>query len=122
MCSGTWRWCSAASSNLKDRLPKNAQAYVDRVLREAYGSTSVDAARKRLRTLLSWLESNGHEDAAASLREGMEETLTVLKLELPASLRRSLATTNAIENTLGTVPGEPQREALEGRRDGAALG
>jgi len=89
--------------NLKDHLPKNAQGYVDRVLREAYGSTCVDTARKRLRTLLSWLESNGHEDAAASLREGMEETLTVLKLELPASLRRSLATTNAIENTLGTV-------------------
>lgn len=56
-----------------------------------------------MRSLLSWPESNGHEDAAASLREGMEETLTVLKLDLPATLRRSLATTNAIENTLGTV-------------------
>jgi transposase-like protein len=89
--------------NLKDHLPKTAQAYVDRVLREAYGSTSVDTARKRLRNLVSWLENNGHEDAAGSLREGMEETLTVLKLELPPSLRRSLATTNAIENMLGTV-------------------
>ena len=89
--------------NLKDHLPKTARAYVDRVMREAYGSTSIDTARKRLRTLLSWLESNGHEDAAGSLREGMEETLTVLKLELPPSLRRSMATTNAIENTMGTV-------------------
>lgn len=89
--------------NLKDHLPKAARPYVDRVLREAYGSTSADTARKRLRTLLSWLESNGHEDAAGSLREGMEETLTVLKLELPPSLRRSMATTNAIENTMGTV-------------------
>lgn len=89
--------------NLKDHLAKGAQTFVDRALREAYGSTGVDTARKRLRGLLSWLESNGHEDAAASLREGMEETLTVLKLELPLSLRRSLATTNAIENTLGTV-------------------
>src|SRR5207245_8288122 len=74
-----------------------------RMLREAYGSTSAETARKRLRSLLSWLESNGHEDAAASLREGMEETLTVLKLDLAPTLRRSLATTNAIENTLGTV-------------------
>jgi transposase-like protein len=89
--------------NLKDHLPKAARPYVDRALREAYGSTSVDTARKRLRTLLSWLESNGHEDAAGSLREGMEETLTVLKLKLPPSLRRSMATTNAIENTMGTV-------------------
>ena len=89
--------------NLKNHLPKGAQTYVDRMLREAYGSTSVETARKRLRSLLSWLESNGHEDAAASLREGMEETLTVLKLDLPPMLRRSLATTNAIENTLGTV-------------------
>jgi hypothetical protein len=33
----------------------------------------------------------------------MEETLTVLKLDLSPTLRRSLATTNAIENCLGTV-------------------
>ena len=89
--------------NLKDHLPKTARVYVDRTLREAYGSTSVDTARKRLRALLSWLESNGHEDAAGSLREGMEETLTVLKLNLSPSLRRSMATTNAIENTMGTI-------------------
>jgi putative transposase len=89
--------------NLKDHLPKCAQLQVDRVLREAYASASADTARKRLRGLVSWLDTNGHEDAAASLREGMEETLTVLKLELPPTLRRSLATTNAIENTLGSV-------------------
>lgn len=89
--------------NLKDHLPKSRQLHVDRVMREAYASTSADTARKRLRSLLSWLESNGHEDAAGSLREGMEETLTVLKLELSSTLRRSLATTNAIENCLGSV-------------------
>ena len=53
--------------------------------------------------LVTWLEANGHVDAAASLREGMEETLTVLKLELPARLRRLFATTNCIENLIGTV-------------------
>ncbi len=89
--------------NLKDHLPKNAHSHVDRILREAYSSTSADTARKRLKSPVAWLEGNGHEDAAHSLREGMEETLTVLKLELPTSLRRSLSTTNAIENTLGTV-------------------
>lgn len=89
--------------NLKAHLPKGRQTHVDRVLREAYASTNADTARKRLRSLVSWLDSNGHDDAAASLREGMEETLTVLKLGLPPTLRRSLATTNAIENTMGTV-------------------
>lgn len=89
--------------NLKDHLPKNAHSHVDRILREAYSSTNAETARKRLKSLVAWLEGNGHEDAAHSLREGMEETLTVLKLELPMSLRRSLSTTNAIENTLGTV-------------------
>ena len=36
---------------------------------------------------MSWLERNGYDEAAGSLREGMEETLTVLKLALPALLR-----------------------------------
>lgn len=89
--------------NLKAHLPESCQSYVDRALREAYRSASADTARKLLRNLISWLESNGHEDAAASLREGMEETLTVLKLGLSERLRRSLSTTNSIESTLGTV-------------------
>ena len=46
---------------------------------------------------------NGYDEAAGSLREGMEETLTVVKLALPALLRQSLATTNAIENLNGTI-------------------
>jgi len=76
---------------------------VDRLLREAYGSTSAEVGRKRLRSLISWLEGNGYEDAASSLREGLEETLTLLKLDLPPRLRSFLATTNAIENTMSTV-------------------
>ena len=36
-------------------------------------------------------------------QDGMEETLTVVKLALPALLRQSLATTNAIENLNGTI-------------------
>ena len=42
-------------------------------------------------------------DAAASLREGLEETLTVLTLGLPTRLQRFFATTNCIENLIGTV-------------------
>ena len=43
------------------------------------------------------------DNTAGSLREGMEETLTVVKLALPELLRKSLATTNAIENLNGTI-------------------
>ena len=46
----------------------------------------------------------GYDEAAGSLREGMEETLTVVKLALPESLRKSLATTNANENLNGNHP------------------
>jgi putative transposase len=89
--------------NLKAHLPKSRHLHVDKILREAHKLPTPDLARKRLRGLISWLDGNGHDDAAGSLREGMEETLTVLKLGLPTSLRRSLATTNAIESTLSTV-------------------
>ena len=51
----------------------------------------------------SWLESNGEDSAAASLREGLDETLTGMRLNLPATLRRTFATTNAIENMNGSL-------------------
>ena len=89
--------------NLQALLPKPRQAHVRATLRRAYRAASADAARRQLKALGSWLESNGHVDAAASLREGLEETLTVLTLGLPTRLRRFFATTNCIENLIGTV-------------------
>ena len=89
--------------NLREHLPEERHGYVLSTMREAYRAASADTARKKLRGLVSWLESNGHEDAAGSLREGLEETLTVVKLDLPLALRRSLATTNNIENLVGSI-------------------
>lgn len=89
--------------NVKGHLPEGCRTYVDRQMADAYRSKSAALARKRLQQLLSWLERNGHDGAAASLREGLEETLTVLKLNLPPALVRSLVTTNAIENLMGTI-------------------
>lgn len=88
--------------NLQAHLPQNRFAYVRKTMVEAYQSKEAHEARKRLQALASWLERGGYEEAARSLREGMEETLTVLKLELPQALQRSLATTNAVENLIGT--------------------
>ncbi|MEX2222745.1 MAG: IS256 family transposase [Candidatus Rokuibacteriota bacterium] len=89
--------------NLRALLPQGRQAYVMAALGRAYRAASADAARRQLRYLAAWLEQNGHDDAAASLREGLEETLTVLKLALPPRLRQFFATTNAIENLIGTL-------------------
>ena len=88
--------------NILDHLPPPRKAYVSRMLTEAWSSDSATLARRRLKTLLQWFESNGENGAAGSLREGMEETLTVAKLDLPGALRTFLVTTNAIENLLGT--------------------
>jgi putative transposase len=89
--------------NLQALLPKPRQAHVRATLRRAYRAANADAARRQLKALANWLESNGHVDAAASLREGLEETLTVLTLALPTRLQRFFATTNCIENLIGTV-------------------
>jgi putative transposase len=89
--------------NLDALVPKGRQAYVRAALRRAYQAASAAAARRQLLALATWLERNGHADAAASMREGLEETLTVLKLGLPPTLRRFFATTNCIENLIGTL-------------------
>lgn len=89
--------------NLQALVPKARQAYVRAALRRAYRAPSAAAARRQLNALGTWLEANGHVDAAASLREGLAETLTVLTLGLPPRLRRFFATTNCIENLIGIV-------------------
>ena len=89
--------------NLDALVPKSRQAYVRAALRRAYQAASATMARRQLTALATWLERNGQADAAPSVREGLEETLTVLKLGLPPRLRRFFATTNCIENRIGTL-------------------
>ena len=89
--------------NVRDHLPEARRAYVARQMRDAYDSTTAATAKKKLMQLASWLDSNGEDGAAASLREGLDETLTVMRLNIPASLRRTFATTNAIENLNGSL-------------------
>jgi putative transposase len=89
--------------NVRDHLPEARRAYVRRQMRDAYRSRSAKTAKMMLGQLASWLEANGEDAAAASLREGLDETLTVLRLGLPTTLARTFATTNAIENMNGTL-------------------
>jgi putative transposase len=89
--------------NVRDHLPEERRAYVRRQMRDAYKSKSVKTAKMMLGQLASWLQANGEDSAAASLREGLDETLTVLRLGLPTTLCRTFSTTNAIENMNGTL-------------------
>jgi transposase-like protein len=89
--------------NVRDHLPESRRGYVAKQMRDAYDSATAATAKKKLMQLASWLEANGEDGAAASLREGLDETLTVMRLNLPSSLRRTFATTNAIENMNGSL-------------------
>jgi transposase-like protein len=89
--------------NVREHLDEARRAYVGRQMRDAYKSTTAATAKKKLLQLASWLENNGEDSAAASLREGLDETLTVLRLGLPKTLCRTFSTTNPVENLNGTL-------------------
>lgn len=89
--------------NVEAQLPGKVQPWVLTQMREAYRMKTAQAARRQLEKVVAWLRRNGYEDAAASLKEGLGETLTVLALKLPDALTRSLSTTNAIENLMGCI-------------------
>jgi putative transposase len=83
--------------NVIDHLPDSKHAWVRAAIRKAWTSDSAEQARKRLIGLAEQLEE-AHPGAAASLREGLDETLTILRLRVSATLTRSLRSTNPIEN------------------------
>jgi len=88
--------------NVLGHLPENLWPSVERAMREAYDMTNPKLARRKLETLARSLE-NDHPGAAASLREGLEETLTLQKLGVTGTLYKTLRTTNPIENLNGSV-------------------
>ena len=90
------------SRNVADHLSSNAVPHARQVIRKAYTCGDVKQAKKLLTGLARQLETN-HPSAAASLREGLDETLTVMGLELPRALERTLSCTNVIENLMGSI-------------------
>ncbi len=88
--------------NIKAHLAEKHHAELDRQLSAAYQGEDYEQARKSLETTAKWL-SRLNPDAAASLREGLEETLTVLRLGLTGPLRRTLCSTNPIESALSVT-------------------
>jgi putative transposase len=85
--------------NVRDRLPEKLRSVVTARMRRAYHADSALAAEAELAALAAELDKT-HPGAAGSLREGMAETLTVLRLGIPPTLARTLRSTNAIESMI----------------------
>ena len=79
--------------HLPDRLHENVKA----VLKEAWSLGDADVAKRRLERLSSSLKAD-HPGAAASVLEGLDETLTLQRLGIDGTLYKKLRSTNAIEN------------------------
>jgi len=86
-------------TNVTDHLPHVERVFVARKLRAAWSNPDAAAAERELRSLARHLESS-HPGAAASIREGLEETLTITRLGVPSSLLRTFKTTNPIESMI----------------------
>lgn len=85
--------------NVKDHLPQRLRSIVGRRMTDAYHAGSALEAEAALLALAAELDRT-HPGAAASLREGLSETLTVLRLGVPPMLARTLRSTNAIESMI----------------------
>src|SRR5262249_52011108 len=111
--------------NVRAHVPEKHHAELERRLSEAYEETGYEAARASLEATARWLERI-NPDAASSLREGLEETLAVVRLGLAGALRRTLATTNPIESALSVTRRVTARVTRwrdgEVRRRGCAAG
>jgi transposase-like protein len=88
--------------NVTDQLPESMRPSVKKTMQQAYRARSAKTAKRLLTNLLRKLRSE-HPGAAGSLEEGLDETLTVMGFGLPEWLERTLSTTNAIENLIGSV-------------------
>jgi transposase-like protein len=85
--------------NVRDRLPEKLRSVVTARIRRAYRAESVLSAEAELSGLAAELDKT-HPGAAASLREGLDETLTVLRLGVSPTLARTLRSTNAVESMI----------------------
>jgi len=88
-----------------DHPPERDRPAVKTRLRRAWASDNHALALDGLQTLASELQ-HSHPGAAASLSEGLEETLTLTRLGIRGRLRKTLASTNPIESMIRTPPRE----------------
>lgn len=83
--------------NVKAHLHEKHHGELVQRLNGAYGKTDAKEAHDSLKATARWLKRI-QPAAAASLEEGLEETITVVRLGISPQLRKTLATTNPIES------------------------
>jgi putative transposase len=88
--------------NVLDHLDESEQQVIRGRLRSAWGLDDHHTATQRLKVLARELDRSC-PSAAASLREGLEETVTVQRLGASERLRRTLASTNPCESMIEIV-------------------
>jgi transposase-like protein len=88
--------------NVIDHLPERKRSAITQRLRRAWALDDHTRALDQLRQLAGELERT-HPGAAGSLREGMEETLTLTRLGVSGSLKRTLESTNPCESMIEIV-------------------
>lgn len=88
--------------NVLEHLPERLRASIAKAMHQAWSAADPKLARRQLERLAASLDKQ-HPSAAASLREGLDETLTLQRLGIQGALYRTLRSTNAIENLNGSV-------------------
>jgi putative transposase len=85
--------------NVEVKLPKELARTVTKKMRAIFHYDDALRAEAELTELSRQLQKS-HPGAAGSLREGLAETLTVMRLKVPPTLARTLRSTNAIESMI----------------------
>ncbi len=83
--------------NVLEHLPERDRPAIKTRLRRAWASDNHQLALDGLQRLADELDRS-HPGAAASLREGLQETLTLTRLGIKGRLKRTLESTNPIES------------------------
>ncbi len=95
-------------TNVLSYLPPSWHAEAKRRLNAAWGLASHAEALQELKKVQRWLKKIS-ESAAASLGEALEETLTVHRLGISGTLRKTLLTTNPVESAIEVVKHHARR-------------
>jgi transposase-like protein len=93
---------------LADHLPKEQAGVVDRRLAVIFAQPDPEKGLEAAKRLAKELEAD-HPDAAASLREGLDDMFTVRRLGIGGMLAKTLTTTNCIESMISISPGTSGR-------------